>query len=57
MAQGIKTWCLPRHIDVLCHVLQGSVGWVDWGYKRARIKGLECQAKELGFYQQAMGSQ
>lgn len=52
---SIKPRGIFGHANIPCHMLQGIVP-EDWDFRRAGIKSLECQAKQLGLYQQATGS-
>ena len=60
---SIKPWGILRHaysgmqiFCALCFRASSHPECEDWDCRRAGIKSLECQAKQLGLYQQAMGS-
>lgn len=55
---SIKPRGILRHANILCHMLQvtSHPDCEDSDCRRAGIKSLECQAKQLGLYQQATGS-
>lgn len=45
---GIRAQCTCRSVDILCHVPQGSIGWVDWEADGLELRALNARLRNLG---------
>ena len=53
---GIRTQCICRRVDILCHVLQGSIGWEDWDVDGLELRALNARLRSLGFTSRQRGA-